>query len=370
MNELVDLVRAELAEAADAEPAPVGLADRALAGVRRRRVRRAVTVGAAGLAAAALVGAVPFLLPDRGAPQDSAAGAGQRSVVYATTSTNDGPWKVLDPKTGRYRTVDVEYVSLPTADLRYSMVTPHGYRPYRTSRIGRYESATGQIRWYELPAEMSGAASISPDGRYAAGISLQPKASIEVLDLSTGKATQVDIPGAARLKITDTNQVLWQAGSRHLLVDNVVVDLAGQVTATFELPRATRFLSLRPDGTAQLVVGNSAMPHNVFILADQHAALIAGVAALEPSCHPSLPIGPSGSPSPGGANCNYDFLGWRGPESLLVQVAFANGPLMFELSLRNGAMRAVHPPIPDTRYAGMVVAPVVNRADVVYSATF
>ncbi len=54
----------------------------------------------------------------------SAGSAGYRSVVYATHARDDTQWRVLDPTTGRYRTVEVGTVSVPTTDLRYAAV--HG----------------------------------------------------------------------------------------------------------------------------------------------------------------------------------------------------------------------------------------------------
>jgi len=165
---------------------------------------------------------------------------------------------------------------------------------------------------------------------------------------------------------------LWHADSRHLFMDNAVVDLGGRVTATLPAT-AGALVAVRPDAAAAVLTAPFSVPiaerWNTFQLTDDRGT-VTGRATVSPGCrmvHADVP-GPHGSPSPMPQSCMFHFLGWRGPHTVLVRDD--RGPATFVLDLHAGAARRVYPPIADETHEFFLVAPVVHRSDVVDSATF
>jgi len=181
MTRLDELISDELTAIANSSPVPADLAERAIAGGRRRRRRIGATLAGAVSA--------PFV-----------------------TSVN-------------------------------AAVSPE-------RRIGRYDTTTGDIRWYDIPVLLGTAPRISPDGRYAAAAANNPSdrpeeafAKVVVVDLTTGRATVVDLaPADAAAAVYTINGLpagfhpgdglTWRPDSRHLMVGNAIVDLTGRHTGT------------------------------------------------------------------------------------------------------------------------------------------
>jgi len=167
MTDLTGLVRSELTTLADSGPPPADLADRAVtAGVRRRRWRRAAAGTAVAAAVAVTVAATQVLAPPPPRATDPRPAAVEaRTVVFAKFRDGSGV-EILDPATGAYRTVAVSVVLEPSADLRYAPVVPPG--DAGGNRIGRYDTTSGEIRWFDPPLRWASPPTISPDGRYLA----------------------------------------------------------------------------------------------------------------------------------------------------------------------------------------------------------
>jgi len=368
VTELANLVRTELRALTEAEAPPGDLAERALAGQRRRRTRRLIVVGAAAVVVAAAA-ATTVALPTR--PTRPAAEPGP-NVVYASTDGKGA--RILDAKTGRYRTVEVDAVTAPSADLRYAIVlrTRTDGRSVDVDRIGRYESTTGAIRWYDMPVPVStarGEAGISPDGRYAAILTATAVTSgdfaLVIVDLNGGTSRLV----RATRPAAGEAQLQWQSDSRHVILGNQIIDLDGHTTATLPVPDGQDLVAARPDGTALLVApaaGRPIGPRFAFGLADPHGTLMHTVptACGQPR--------PSGWPAAPGNHCSgYSFVAWRSAEQILLFAKeLADTHTVVELDLRTGASRLLHLPVEDASRSYPVVATVVHRSDVVASATF
>jgi hypothetical protein len=302
-------------------------------------------------------------------------------VVYATHARDDTQWRVLDPTTGRYRTVEVGTVSVPTTDLRYAAVTEERTPTHMPKRLGRYDSTTGAIRWYDSPIPLYGGAAIAPDGRYAVAVGEDGTVfRLVIVDLTDGSATLAPKP--------DIGPLAWLADSRHIEVGTAVIDLTGRPTATMPARSGSSIVAPRPDGSALLVEAGTGR----YALTDSHGrteSLAAGPGCPPLSGYPTAPItdfptrshvadpprssgtpswpSPSGPGSPGpapSAACPVvTFLGWRGPDRVLFgtfgygSVADDKHVYIEELDLRTGAQHTL------TTYSGpapdeMVVAPV------------
>jgi hypothetical protein len=383
MSDLTDLVRAELCGLADSDPVPLGLADRALAGARRRHRRRLAAVAVAGVLIVALLANLPLVLPSRRQPT---AVVPNRNVIYATRLSDNQPWQILQPATGRYRAVDVASVSAPTADLRYAAVTPQGDQIDRRvalqpqgRTIGRYESASGDIQWFPLPVVIIAPAIISPDGRYAVAVHLEAQVvQLLLLDLRTGESRLLDVAASDALLAASQEPpaygFMWQSDSRHLIRDNRILDLEGHQTGVLPVPRDTMFTVARPDGSGLLVrpsPGKLYLRRDAFLLTDRTGAVIRQ-AVVEKACTNSRSDAPAsaGPWSSGAPHCNYSFLDWRGSEQILVRDDTAAALTALELDLRTGAVHQVRPPVDVVHGAALVTAPVTNPADVTRSATF
>lgn len=354
----------ELTRFADSAPVPDGLADRAVeAGARRVRRRTFLTGGAAlvAVAAVSVPAAVAF------GPEPLPPGAGDApNVVFAlhrgawdpvppTTSpaspeARHSSWQVLDPTTGRYRDVNVGAVTNPTADLRYAMVAPLGES---LNRIGRYETTTGKIRWYDLPFEVSGAY-ISPDGRHAAllhlGWSDEPVSGPEmaVVDLATGQVKPFELDAATLSAAWTTLEgpdgivldvshpalsiVSWLPDSQRFTVGNVILDLDGRKTGVLPVPANALMLDLAPAGAGMLV--NPDKKAGTFALTGSTGGLTRQVSVTWPC--PTDPPCPNWAPT---------FIGWRDPDQILIWHSPApdkSDASIEALDLRTGARETVH----------------------------
>ncbi|WP_281903754.1 hypothetical protein [Phytohabitans aurantiacus] len=268
----------------------------------------------------------------------------------ASPEPRNVPWQVLDPKTGRYRDVNVGAVTTPTADLRYAMVAPLGES---LNRIGRYETTTGKIRWYDLPFEVSGAY-ISPDGRHAAVLHYgwigQPTSGPEmaVVDLTTGQVKPFELDAATLSAAWTTldgpdgtvfdvpqlplSMVSWKPDSRHFTLGNVILDLDGRRTGVLPVPAGTLMLGLAPDGAGVLV--NPGKKAGTFALTDRAGGLAREVTVTWPC--PSDPPCPNWAPT---------FIGWRGPDQILIWHSPApdkSDATIEALDLRTGTRETVH----------------------------
>jgi hypothetical protein len=356
-----ELVREELNDLAGSYPAPTGLADRAIASrVRRQRLGQA---SAAILALAGVIGvalAVPSatnrLYPPADRPQP-------RNVVFAmhrgVWDNVRQLWRVLDPSTGNYRDVDVFTVSAPTTDLRYAAVTPRfvyppagGMPEPQEKKIGRYDTASGDIRWYDIPISPGSTAAISPDGRYVALIGGRSDAAqLIVVDLGTGHASTVDLDHAvlsAMKRRRSRAPIDWLPDSRRLVIENQVVDLTGRRVGELRLPDSALILSVRPGGNGLLVdptrhpymPGQAQDDDGRFALTDTRGRTVVDRTATcfgDPNPSPSVP-GPGASTG----RCSYDFVGWRGPDEILISPADPLGEQLYTLNLRTGETTPIH----------------------------
>lgn len=400
MSSLDRLIREELAEIADSMPVPHDLADRVIRRHLQRRWWRRLGAGFCALAVAAAAGAAVTLQVGSSDPQPAPPG----NVVYAIRETGGlkvppyEPWRVLDPKTGLYRTVDVGSVSAPTADLRYAAVTPPrvgGIQP--PPKIGRYASTTGEIRWYDIPNTPHGDPIISPDGRYAA---VAGSDGVMVVDLATGKMVRtlvampyvltgpetVGQPGTFSVAepkrlITGELQVhgnaaMWLPDSRRILIGEYVLGLdnGGRVLSR---PQGWAVLSGRPDGSGLLVFRPDA---SVFRADGRRKALdtkddpptgwtygvtdgkgkIVRQVTVKPDCLP-----------PGTTPFCWDSaaIGWRGPDQLLLgAVNDKNQWSIRAVDLNDGSSRVVKRI--ESSVDRLVIAPATDGSDVHPSAIF
>jgi hypothetical protein len=240
-------LRELLKQVADGPAPPSRLsASEVFAAGRRRRWSRRVTLGgvAAAVALAATAAGTAVV------PAGSSGPPVQLNVVYAmqpsrpNETTGTPPWQILDPRTGLYRTVNVSAVSPPTADLRYAAVTIPLRPLEQAKKIGRYESTTGEIRWYDIPVTPERTPAISPNGKFAVVVGSD---QLVVVDLDSGVTTSTAVPGGSG------HQLAWQSDSQRILFRNQVLDLDGRVVAVRPVPADAEFIAAHPDGPGLLV---------------------------------------------------------------------------------------------------------------------
>jgi hypothetical protein len=351
MNALPDLVRDSLADLADTAAVPDGIADRALAAGARRHRRRTVLVAAAAMVAAAAV-ATPYavLRADQAAP---AGAAGARNAVFALhRGGTEGPgpepgtrWEILDPATGEYRSVVAGKVSAPTADLRHAVVTGLFTDP-DTRRIGRYDTTTGEIRWYTGPAPAVSEPQISPDGRHAAYWMNDSERveGVAVVDLDSGQVVQIRIerwPIAVDDKRVGDMWFYpplaheWLLDDDRVIIHDTVYDLAGKRLGTVPLPAGANPIAIAPGGEGALVQpGGKA---GVYAVTDAAGAITSQFTLDLPACQGGAAVCMAPKPA---------FLGWRGAGELL----FWPGPGRYDrpdtpieaVDARTGERRTIH----------------------------
>jgi hypothetical protein len=379
MTRLDELISDELTAIANSSPVPADLAARAIAGGRRRRRRIGATLAAAMAATGITLMLVGVSLSGGLAPA-APARANAIFAYFGDAGERQLRWHVLDPVTGQYRSPDVSTVTPPTTDLHYAAVSApwtipigDGVSPER--RIGRYDTTTGAIRWYDIPVLLGTAPRISPDGRYivaaAQSASDRPEdafARLIVVDLTSGEAKLVNLspadagaavyaPDGSPYGFAPGDGLTWRPDSRHVMVGTVTVDLSGNRTGALPLPR---------DGGGALVLPRAGWPFNEHYALVDAAGVTTYTAADQPcfipvprtvppgmweSVEPSPGFDPSAeefNPSPGpsspayksydpsapprtawttftlspvGQICGYDygqFIGWRGPTTVLL----------------------------------------------------
>jgi hypothetical protein len=389
MNSLPDLVRESLTGLTDAAAIPPGLGERALETGKRRRRRRRTLVGVVAVVAVAAV-VLPVAALSRGGPPAPAT-AGPQNALFAVRHTeylaqsdkesDVHRWEVLDPATGDYRDVLVKTVSEPTTDLRYAAVLPKGDGAQIPAKVGRYETTTGALRWYDIPVRPSFAA-ISPDGRYAAVSGWDDTAQaadIAVVDLKTGQVRRFDtahlyepepfietgdpkptkpvLPRAALATFDEQTQgVTWDPDSRHLRFGGAVTDLDGRLTRRLAVPPDTGIVSVHRDGAGTLI--RTGLATTDYALVDDTGTVRYGRVAGDWTCEvaPEKPrVDRCGKPW-------AQFLSWRGRDQVLIQTApdqyaaAQTGPATstsqpdmqarYEaLDLRTGHHEAVFPPL-------------------------
>lgn len=341
MNSLPDLVRESLTDLTSTAAMPPEVGQRAMVAGKRRRRRRATLVGVtAAVAGAALV--LPFAVL-RGGQAPPPATAGPQNVLFAVRHTeylaqsemesDVHRWEVLDPATGDYRDVLVKAVSDPSTDLRYAAVLAEGDGAQTPRKVGRYETTTGALRWYDVPFHPDFAV-ISPDGRYLAArgwLDAVQAADIAVVDVETGQVRRFDTahiysvaeppsgpepPTLPRLGVAMYDervpQVAWTPDSRHLVFGAAVTDLDGRLTGELARPEETAVVSVHRGGAGTLV-------RTGFAVTDY--AVVDGTGAVRYG------------PVPGDWTCDRVpearidrcgkrwavFLSWRGRDQILIQ---------------------------------------------------
>jgi hypothetical protein len=342
---LPDLVRRELQDLADSHPPPAGLADRSIRAGQRRRRRAFVAVAAACVLGVALPLAVAAVRPSGPAGVlDTVTTGDARNVVYAVhrgawDNAGQAPWQVLDPTSGGYRELAAGQVTEPSSDLRYTVIHPPwvyepGKMPEPATRVGRYESATGQTRWYDIGRGIA-EPRISPDGRRAVmGEGIGVPGRLVLLDLDTGATESVTLEPAAAAAIRGsyaTSDIRWHPDSRHLVVArHIVVDLRGRVTKTLPVPAGATAVALRPAGNGLLVQPQD----GGFALTDDRGRIVARV-SLNQTCQPE------GEPPAQRTVCRpaYGFATWRGQNGIVVGSGFDQ---FHGLNLRSGDLRTLH----------------------------
>jgi hypothetical protein len=367
MTPLTDLVRDSLTDLADSAAVPDGIADRALAAGDARRRRRTVLVATAAVVAAAAV-AAPYTVLRASSTAPPGAPAAQNAVFAmhrgGSGDPNEKPepdpnWEILDPGTGRYRKVVAGMVSAPSADLRYAMVTPLFTVP-DTARMGRYDTATGEIRWYTAPKPAVSTPQISPDGRHAAYPmdSSEEGEGFAILDLDTGQVVRIRTQRWA-IADGDTNVSNtwfypprpheWLLADDRVTIHDTVYDLAGNRIGRLPLPADTNPIAIRPDGKGALAqslpdgIGVAREPgsgpdHADLVITDATGAVTNEFTLDLPTCDPD---GPQDCPRPLPA-----FLGWRGSGEMLVWP----GPGVYNrpdtpieaVDIRTGERRVIH----------------------------
>jgi len=354
MSALPDLVRESIADFADTAAVPDGMAERALAAGEARRRRRTVLVAVAAVVAAAAV-ATPYavLRADQVAPPGTADG---RNAVFALhrggagdpketeRSGPDPEWEILDPRTGQYRRVVAGMVSMPSADLRYAIVTSL-FTDADPRRIGRYDTRTGEIRWYTGPAPAVSTPQISPDGRHAAyWTDSHEGQGVAVVDLETGQV------GRIRLErwriVVDDDRVSdvwfypplpheWLLADDRVTLHDTVYDLSGKRIGTLPLPADANPIAIRPGGEGALVQpGGKA---ETYAMADAAGAVTSQFKIALPTCRGASTDCPRPRP---------EFVGWRGTDELLVWP----GPGDYDrpdtpieaVDIRTGERRTIH----------------------------
>jgi hypothetical protein len=366
MNALPDLVRESLVDLTDAAVLPPGLGERAVAAGRRRRQRRKVLVGAAAAVAVAAAVAPVAVLAGRGPTQPAVTFAENavfavRHVEHLATSDAESDvhrWEVLDPQTGDYRDVYVKMVSQPTTDLRHAAVIPKGDGAQVPRRIGRYDTTTGAVRWYDVPVRPDETA-ISPDGRYAMVVEWTGAttiADLAVVELSTGTVTRFDVDhdiGGAEPPTTpaepdieapippppssfETPAFSWAPDSRHLLLGRLLLDLEGRPAGQLPVPDGTRIVSVNRGDAGTLVHFYGTTGEYAVVDA---AGTIRHRTGIDIPCSPSPPV-ESGC----GQRSWPQFLSWRGTDQILVQTGPGSAAGYAAVDLATGEHEAVSPP--------------------------
>lgn len=208
----------------------VDLADRAVAGGRRRRAALVALTGLATLALtgwviaanAGLLGREPPILT--AAPSADLVPNSLAVAAYTPRAAGDGSWKLINPVTGRYRDVQGNVVAV-SPDLRYAVVKARkiiGVSTSLTPEFSIYASTTGKtLLRLEFPVNTQPPL-WSPDGRWLAFAHARNQnraddvtQSVSLFDVITGKITAVDI------KITDqyiaAGLLAWTNDSRGLI---------------------------------------------------------------------------------------------------------------------------------------------------------
>jgi hypothetical protein len=332
MNSLPDLVRESLSDLTQAAEMPPEVGERAMVAGRHRRRRRAALVGVAAVAAAAAL-VLPFAVLGGGKPPAPAM-TGPENVLFAVRHTrylahsdkesDVHRWQVLDPATGEYRDLMVKKVSEPTTDLRYAAVLPKGDGAHVLAKLGRYETTTGALRWYDIPIRPDVVA-ISPDGRYAAAMGWDDTveaADVTVVDLETGQVRRFNTaplyeatepPGTVGGSETPPEEVAWAPDSRHLLFGAAITDLDGRRTGEVVRPADTGLVSVHRGGAGTLVKTGPAPTD--YALVDGTGALRHRTRVGDRTCEPTL--------APNGLDrCRQPwarFVSWRGAEQILIQ---------------------------------------------------
>jgi hypothetical protein len=266
-----------------APPSPLSAAEVFSAGRRRLRRGRRMALGGA-VAALALAGAGAAVV----VPTATSGPSVHLNVVYAFNYTGDVDirgWQILDPETGRYRSVNVSRVSPPTADLRYAAVAPPlsekvGDEWLPAKKIGRYESATGNIRWYDIPVVPYYELSISPDGSRAAVVE---QGKLVGVNLASGTVKSVDLPDGIHEATGIFNDPVWRPDGRHILVSNYIFDLDGRVVAVQQVPAGTQVRAPRPDRPGLLVRTSNRVEPQVGVT-DERGRLVRRTADRWPGC--------------------------------------------------------------------------------------
>jgi len=343
---LPDLVRSELQDLADSHPPPAGLADRSIRAGHRRRRRAVAAVAAAcvlGVALPLAVVAVRLSGPAGVIDTVTTGDTNARNVVYAVhrgawDNAGQTPWQILDPTSGDYRDLAAGWVSEPSSDLRYAMILPPwvykpGEMPGPATRVGRYESANGKIRWYDIGRGIA-EPQISPDGRRAVvaeayGAPGRPV----VLDLDSGATQTVTLEPTAEDAIEGsygTSDLRWHPDSQHLVAGgHIVVDLRGRVTKILPVPADAAAVALRPTGNGLLVQPQD----GGYALTDDRGRIVARAAL----------------------NQTYGFETWRGRNGIVLH---GDADQFLGLNLRSGDLRTVYTmPQNPLRVDNVIVAP-------------
>jgi hypothetical protein len=321
--------------------------------VRRRRWRRAATATTAVAAAVAVTLTVTqFLGPLASRSTDPRPAAAEaRNAVFARFNGEQGV-EILNATTGEYRTAAVSLVMEPSADLRYAPVIPSEADDVTVpgrKRIGRYDTTTGEIRWYDPPLRWAAPPSISPDGRYLAAPVFNAATAawaVMVVDAETADAQVLNLTPdtvAARnvlprgLSYDEAGAVTvnpplaldivlaWRPDSRHFLIGNAIVDLTGRRTGTVPIPDAW-LVAPRPNGEGMLVVPKDAL--DTYILTDA-SGRNAHRRPVDWACAGTNPT-----------ECSQlvfgGFLGWRGAHHILVKSPEDPGRGIDAIDIRTG----------------------------------
>ncbi|BCB89966.1 hypothetical protein Psuf_072790 [Phytohabitans suffuscus] len=258
-------------------------------------------------------------------------------------------------------------VSAPSADLRYAIVTTL-FTDRDTRRIGRYDTRTGEVRWYTAPAPAVSTPQISPDGRHAAYWMDGAKEleGVAVVDLETGRVNKIKVErrpvaaggaGVSYVSFYPPRGHAWWLDDDRLTLHDTVYDLAGERVGRLPLPADADLVALRPDGAGGLVrpltpAGAGALPPGgtdatvTFAITDAAGAVTSRFTLDRPSCPSAAPDCPSPVPN---------FLAWRGANGMLVWPGPGSydGPetAIDTVDVRTGERRTIHlisgPPVDD-----------------------
>jgi hypothetical protein len=203
---------------------------------------------------------------------------------------------------------------------------------------------------------------ISPDGRHAAAPlipwvnGVAAPAEIILIDLDSGATRLLDLdPATAAVAVTVQSAVVksdgtatlgsdphsvdidWHPDSRHLMVGNAIVDLAGRRTGTVPMPSRSWMIALRPGGAGLLVVPDDA--HDTYEATSSSGSVDHRV-TIRWECSDGRTTERS-EPCP--TTWRDGFLGWRGPDRILIasgEQPYGHG--IDAVDLRTGRRTAVH----------------------------